>query len=200
MISSLERKIKIKNLRNTAIYLIVTLIAVILAFANGFSFEAQWKIGLRGTDFGIPIPNILVSGMFLLIGVITLLAAISCIKDFFKNKTYNEIVGSLHELGDFTFIDQTLSNLPKSKSIKKGDLRYNELFFCYVEGTNVFLVPTNTINSIEPLTTHGKKTEYFLKVRTQEKSVSIPVKQNDLVPLADNVSAFVRYALTQHQQ
>ena len=197
MFLSLKRKIKFQKLRNVVIGLVIAIINITFVFFYGFSFEFSWRIGPIASDYVIPIPSVFVTGVFLIVGLFFFIFFISSIKDFIKNTTYEKIIESIKDVGDFDFINQSLSATSSSDLVRKGDLRYNEDFFCYIKGTEVFLVSTKNIVAIEPITTHKKKVEHFLRIKTCSKNVIIPTNEANLVSLSADVSSVVKSALLQ---
>ncbi|MBQ1186849.1 MAG: hypothetical protein IIX54_04090 [Clostridia bacterium] len=189
-----KNKIRNKNILWSIISIVVMFVAVLLAISNGFSSETEWKYGFRFSDTGIPIPNWVISCLFIIIALIFLGLLISSVKDLFTNTTYNKIIKAAQEIGDISFIDQTLQNLQKNNLAKGGDLRYNNFLFFYMKGTEVFLFPTKSINSIQPIKETGKNTECYVNVRSATENVKIYTKELNLVPLANDILYYVRAA------
>ena len=170
------------------------IVTVYLAVSNGFSSETGWQYGPRFSDSGIPIPNWVISCVFIIIALIFLGMLISSIKDIFTNANYNNVIQVAKEIGEISFIEQTLENLEKSNLTKGGDLRYNKLLFFYMKGTEVFLFPTKSINSIQPVKKTGKNTEFYVEIHCQKKSVKIATKEVNLLPLANDILSCVKSA------
>ena len=191
---SLKKKIRNKNILWSIISIGVMIVMLFLAISNGFSSETEWKYGFRFSDIGIPVPNWVISCLFILIALIFLGLLISSIKDIFTNASYNKIIKAAGEIGELSFVEQTLENLKKSTLAKGGDLRYNNFLFFYMKGTEVFLFPTKSINSIQPIKKTGKNTEFYVEIHCQKEVVKIATKEANLLPLANDILSYIKFS------
>lgn len=189
---TIKKKIRNKNLLWSAVSVLVILVTTYLALSNGFSSETGWKFGFRFSDIGIPIPNWAISCLFIILGLIFLGLLISSIKNIFTNANFNKLIKAAQEIGEVSFIEQTLENLPKSNLTKGGDLRYNNLLFFYMKGTEVFLFHTKSINSIQPIKKTGKNAECYVEINCQKDTFRIETKEVNLITLANDILSCVK--------
>lgn len=194
---TIKKKIRNKNLLWSAVSVLVILVTTYSALSNGFSSETELKavfrfFVFRFSDIGIPIPNWASSCLFIILGLIFLGLLISSIKDIFTNANFNKLIKAAQEIGEVSFIEQTLENLPKSNLTKGGDLRYNNLLFFYMKGRKVFLFHTKSINSIQPIKKPGKNAECYVEINCQKETFRIETKEVNLITLANDILSCVK--------
>lgn len=183
----IKTKLKIKNLCWAILFLAIAVFAGWCGISNGFSSEMEWSIGLRGTDGGIPVPNWLVSGFLLLIGVIMVASAFAYIKSFAKDTEYNKMLQTVQALGDVNMIGAMLTEMHKCDYAKGGDLRFNEQLVFYLKGTNATIIPGANILGIKTEIVSRKNGEDnyvcvyhgndVLKIKTSEKNVLLLLEE-----------------------
>lgn len=185
---STKKKIRNRNILWSIFSVLMILLSIFVTVNTGFSADVNWQYGFRGIDGGIPIPNWLLSSLFVLMGLIFLRLLYSCMKDILKNVTYNELIKTAESIGDVCVIDETLRVIQKSE-LAKGDLRYNDALFFYRNGTEVFLLPTQSIKSVTPVTKSNK--EFYVEVQSQDKCMKITVKKANLIPLVKDILSHI---------
>lgn len=192
--NSVKKKIRNKNILWSVLSIVGIIVSVCLAISNGFSLDTGWKFGFRFSDIGIPIPNWVVSCLFILLGLIFFRVLISSMKDVFANTNYNKMIRAAQGIGDVSFVEQTIENLQKNNLAKGGELRYNNLLLFYMKGTEVFLIPVKNIKSIQPVKMTGKNAEYYVEIHCQGENIRIETKEANLIPLANDILACVKSA------
>ena len=183
----IKRKLKVKNLIWTILFLVLACIFGFMAVSNGFSSDMEWQIGLRGTSGGIPIPNWLLSCFFLLLVVIFLVSSFSFFRSFVNNTEFNKMLCVVEEIGNVEAIGSMLASMEKSKYTKGGDLRFNERIIFYMKGTDVTVVNPITIRTIKTEIVRSKSSEEnyvcvcygsnVLKIRTSKKNVLLLLEE-----------------------
>lgn len=191
---SVKKRIRNRNIVRSVAFLTLMAATVFVAITNGFSSEAEWKFGFRFSDMGIPLPNWMVSCLFLLMAFLFLCIVISSVKEIFANESYRKVIKAAQEIGEVSFVGQTLENLPKSNFANAGELRYNSLLLFYMKGKDVFLIPTKGINFIQPTKKTGKNTEFYVEIHCQNENIKIQTKEANLLPLANDILHCVKSA------
>ncbi|MCR5783142.1 MAG: hypothetical protein K6G90_10470 [Clostridia bacterium] len=186
-------KIRKKLRRRNVIRMIVSILMMswfgagiaICVFYNDIDF----KIFSFGTDFGIPVPNWLMSLGFVFMIAIFAFIFVGSLKSAFKNTEYLALLESAHKLGNIEYVDEILSDLPKNPLTKGGDLRFNDRLLFYLKDTDVFLIGTDTIISVQPIRHYDKsKLEFFVEILSENKRIRISVKEKNVIPLATAIT------------
>ena len=197
---SVKKKIRNSIIRWVLICPIVTVITSLLAFSNGFSSDADFSLKIFSVNTGIPLPNWLISGMFLLIAVGALIVFFTSLIDILKNETYNNFIASAQALGDLNAIDQYLTAMPANTLNKGGELKYNETIFFYINGTDAFIFLTRDIASINPIKKANTK-EFIVEIMTKDnKKIEIKTTEGDLLTLANDINGCYLRAIAPVQQ
>lgn len=179
--NKIKAKLKLKHLLWAIIFTLLAGLMVWLIISNGFSSDKDFQIGLRGFDFGIPIPNWLISCAFILMCLGFLYGVFDNIREFIKNTEFNKLICDAKAIGDINAIGELLSSLEKSKYNKGGDLRYNSQVVYYLKGTEVTIFSPLSIKNITTEIIKVKNTEEnyvcvnygrdVLKIKTSERNV-----------------------------
>lgn len=193
--NSIKKKIRNKNILWSLISILVICFSAYFVMSNGFSSDTNWRYGFRFSDIGIPLPNWLVSCLFIVLGLIFVYMLVSSVRDIFTNKTYNSVIESARLLGDVAFIDTTLESMQKSRFAKGGDLRYDNNLFFYMKGTEIHLFPIKSINNIQPIKKTGKSKEFYVEIHSQEKIIRIDTKEENLLPLANDILMHIKASM-----
>ena len=189
--------IKWKLKLNNVLWMLISL-AVITLFglgiiSNGFSSEVGWRIGIKGSDTGIPVPNWLISVGFIIIALIFVYLFLTSLKSFIKNTEFTKFIKSIERIGDVEQIGNMLSALPKSPYVKGGDLRYNNQLLFYMKGSDCKIIKTSEIKLITPqIRNQGNTKELVVNIITNNGPVSIIVKKNRSNLLAEDIAKFCR--------
>ena len=183
----IKAKLKVKNLLWAVLFIVLATSFGRTAIFNGFSSEFQWHIGVRGSNSGIPVPNWVISFLFVLMCVIFLGCAFSYIKSFVKNTEFNKLLQMVEGIGAAEAIGTMLASMEKNKYAKGGDLRFNESILFYSKGTDVKVIPPSAIHAIKTEIVCNKHSEtnfvcvYYgkdvLKIKTSEKNVLLLLEQ-----------------------
>lgn len=179
--NKLRVKLKIKNLIRASLFLVLAVLFSYIAVSNGFSSETGWRIGIRGTGGGIPVPNWLISCFLLSLGLIFVVSMFLFLVSFVKDTEYKKMLQNVHAIGDANLIGTMIAAMKKSTYTKGGDLRFNEQLVFYMEGTDVAVIPSVSIRDIRAEIVSRKNAEEnyvciyhendVLKIRTSEKHV-----------------------------
>lgn len=181
-----------KEIRKSNIILLLIALAFLCAFAvatvfTGFSSEKEYQIGFRYTKLGIPIPNWLLSVIFILICLACVYRLVLLLKDIVKNTTYNETIAKAEKLGNIEVIDSILGSLPKNEHTKGGDLIFNDMLFFYRNGTDITLAATNQIMSVVPNIQKGREQAIYVQVQFPDETLKINAREKDVLTLAEEI-------------
>ncbi len=185
--NKLRAKLKIKNLCSAILFLLLAALFSWIAISNGFSSETGWRIGIRGSRSGIPIPNWLISCFLLLLGLIFVVSAFLFLVSFVKDTEYKKMLQNVYAIGDADMIGTMIAAMKKSTYTKGGDLRFNERLVFYMKGTDVAVIPSASIRDIRTEIVSRKNSEEnyvciyhendVLKIRTSEKNVLLLLEE-----------------------
>lgn len=174
-------KLRVKNLLYSILFLFLVCGVALLIVYTGFSSEVEWRLGVRGSNSGIPVPNWALSVLFLILGIFLLVACIRYFCSFVKDTEYNKMLKEVEKIGNTNEIGLLLASIKKSPYPKSGDLRYCERLLYYAKGTDVKIVSPLSIGNIQTeivgsnwgedhyvCVCHGAE---ILKIRVSEKKV-----------------------------
>lgn len=79
--------------------------------------------------------------------------------------------------------------MPKNPLTKGGDLRFKDKLLFYLKDTDVFLIGTDTIISVNPVKERVKsRLEFYVDILSENKMIRISVKEKNMVPLATAIT------------
>lgn len=150
-------KLKVRNLIWTFAFAVLTCLFGYRAILRGFP---SGQTGVNQSNRGIPVPNWLRMGVFLLMCGIFFVSAFFFLKSAIQDTEYKKMLQAVASMGDVAAIGATLAAMAKSNYPKSGDLRFDERIIFYLDGTNVTVIPPASIREIKT----GKKAgEYHEK-------------------------------------
>lgn len=183
-----------KKLRSRNVIWMIVSILMMSWFGAGIAIcvfynDIDFKIFSFGTDFGIPVPKWLLSLGFVFMIAVFGFIFVGSLKSALKNTEYQALLESAQELGNIESVGEMLSDLPKNPLTKGGDLRFNDKFLFYLKDTDVFLIGTDTIISVNPVKKRVKsRLEFYVEILSENKRIRISVKEKNMVPLATAIT------------
>ena len=117
-----KKKTTRAHILNAVFFLVFSIFFGALTFFIGFSSDADWQIGPRHSNSGIPVPNFVISSIALVIGIIFIFAFISSIKSAVKNKEFADFMLLAEKTVNTADMEESLSNTEKCR-YAKGELR-----------------------------------------------------------------------------
>ena len=185
--NKVKSKLKVKNFIWTMLFIAMACLFGFMAILNGFSSEMQWQVGIRGSSGGIPVPDWMISCLYILLCTVFLGTAVAFLTSFLKNTEFNKILRTVESMGNVETIGNMLASMEKNKYAKGGNLRFNENIIFYMKGTEVTVIPPATIRGIKTEIVGSRYSEtnfvcvYYgndvLKIKTSEKHVLLLLEE-----------------------
>jgi len=193
----IKTKIRVQSGLLSLLFIALAALFIFLGFMNGFSTEATMQIGPRGTDVGIPIPDWLLSSIFILLGGFFAFTAVTTLISAFKDKDYNKLIDQVKTVGDVAAVGNKLAGMEKNP-FAKGDLRCDPTVLFYMKGTDANVVNPAHIKAIRPEAQKVKnEVTYYVVIYCDNTKVSIKATKKTVEFLAQDIVARLSGTYTQ---
>ncbi len=169
---------------------ILVIICFIYTSMIGFSTDIHWaiKLGSRNSPIGIPIPNFLISLIFIGLGIWLISNVISLIRTIINDEEFQLFLNALnHNFGNLDVIDENLLNTDKCR-YAKYELRCNKTYTYYRKGDDIEFIETSSIISIQPAV-NGKDYYVLLLNQNKEDTFRVYTTKKNIAKLQEFINA-----------
>ena len=162
------------------------------------SDDDKVRISVRGFDFlGITIPAVLAYIFMIIVGIgLVFFITKYMIREIRENEEYYNLMDRVKKAGGADKVGPVLASLPKNKKVAKGELRFNEEYLFYMNGTDVLFLHKDDIKRIATSSAKDKNgtVKYYISINPLSFSGEtfggerIPVSRGNMQPLSRELS------------